>query len=83
MNKVSFLFSFNFFYKDHFGFQPKLFFQVLKAGTWGGRGETALFGDLGVKDITKAHAIDVLLEHLQADKKDTIAFGDAKLIFQC
>ncbi len=39
--------------------------------------EESLFGDLGVKDITKAHAIDVLLEHLGA--KDTIAFGDAKI----
>ncbi len=31
--------------------------------------ERKLFGDLGVKDITKAHAIDVLLEHLVAKKK--------------
>ena len=38
-----------------------------------------MFGDLGVKDITKAHAIDVLLEHLHASKTDTIAFGDAKV----
>lgn len=37
------------------------------------------FGDLGVKDITKAHAIDVLLSYLKADRKDTIAFGDAKV----
>ncbi|EFX95838.1 HAD superfamily hydrolase [Streptococcus vestibularis] len=44
-----------------------------------GRGETALFGDLGVKDINKAHAIDVILEHLGAKQSDTIAFGDAKI----
>ena len=54
-------------------------FPDLKAGTWGGSGETALFGDLGVKDITKAHAIDVLLAHLGAERADTIAFGDAKV----
>ena len=54
-------------------------FPDLKAGTWGGSGETALFGDLGVKDITKAHAIDVLLAHLGAERADTVAFGDAKV----
>ncbi len=54
-------------------------FPQLVANTWGGRGETALFGDLGVKDINKAHAIDVLLKHLGAKKEDTIAFGDAKI----
>lgn len=74
LNKVSFILN---SYQDHLDSAKA--FPHLKAGTWGGRGETALFGDLGVKDITKAHAIDVLLEHLQADKKDTIAFGDAKV----
>lgn len=52
-------------------------FPELKAGTWGGRGAEALFGDLGVAGITKAHAVDVLLEHLGADRADTIAVGDA------
>ncbi|SUN60815.1 haloacid dehalogenase-like hydrolase [Streptococcus gallolyticus] len=74
LNKVSFILN---SYQDHLDSAKT--FPHLKTGTWGGRGETALFGDLGVKDITKAHAIDVLLEHLQADKKDTIAFGDAKV----
>lgn len=54
-------------------------FPNLKAGTWSGVGETALFGDLGVKDITKAHAIEILLDFLQAKREDTIAFGDAKV----
>jgi hydroxymethylpyrimidine pyrophosphatase-like HAD family hydrolase len=44
-----------------------------------GAGETALFGDLGVKDITKAHAMQVLLDHLGASKDDAIAFSDAKV----
>lgn len=74
LNKVSFILK---SIDDHE--VSKLAFPDLKAGTWGGVGETALFGDLGVKDITKAHAIDVLLSYLKADRKDTIAFGDAKV----
>jgi len=52
-------------------------FPDLANGTWGGAGETALFGDLGVKGITKARAIEVLLDHLWYDRADTVAFGDA------
>lgn len=54
-------------------------FPDLQNGTWGGAGEIALFGDLGVKNITKAHAIDMLLQHLGASRADTIAFGDARI----
>lgn len=74
VNKVSFLLN---TYQDHLDSVEE--FPDLKPGTWGGKGEEALFGDLGVKDITKAHAIDVLLKHLGADIKDTIAIGDAKV----
>ena len=74
LNKISFVLD---SYQDHL--DSKAAFPQLVANTWGGRGETALFGDLGVKDINKAHAIDVLLEHLGAKKEDTIAFGDAKI----
>lgn len=74
LNKVSFILN---SYQDHLDSIEE--FPNLKAGTWGGAGEIALFGDLGVKDITKAHAIDVLLEYLGADIKDTYAFGDAKI----
>lgn len=45
----------------------------------GGAGESALFGDLGVKGISKATAVDALLRHLGASREDTIAFGDAKV----
>ncbi|MCQ2969548.1 MAG: HAD hydrolase family protein [Clostridium sp.] len=38
-----------------------------------------MFGDLGVKGITKANAIEHLLSYIGADIKDTIAFGDAKI----
>ena len=81
LNKVSFILS---SYQDHLDSIKE--FPDLKAGTWGGKGEHALFGDLGVQDITKAHAIEVLLEHLGADRADTIALGDAKVdipMFEC
>ena len=74
VNKVSFILN---SYQDHLDSIQE--FPDLKAGTWGGAGEIALFGDLGVKDITKAHAIDALLEYLGADIEDTYAFGDAKI----
>lgn len=74
LNKVSFILS---SYQDHLDSIAE--FPNLEAHTWGGRGETALFGDLGVKDIDKAHAVEVLLEHLGASRADTIAFGDAKI----
>ena len=54
-------------------------FPDMANGTWGGAGEIALFGDLGVKGITKANAIEALLKHLGADREDTMAFGDAKI----
>lgn len=54
-------------------------FPEMQHGTWGGAGETALFGDIGVKDITKARAVAVLLAYLGAEKSDTIAIGDAKV----
>ncbi|HEM4030094.1 TPA: Cof-type HAD-IIB family hydrolase [Streptococcus suis] len=74
LNKVSFVLD---SYQDHL--DSKQAFPQLVANTWGGRGESALFGDLGVKDIDKAHAISVLLDHLGASQVDTIAFGDAKI----
>ena len=74
LNKISFILN---SYQDHL--DSKKAFPHLKAGTWGGRGESALFGDLGVKDINKAHAVNIILKHLGANHIDTIAFGDAKV----
>ncbi len=74
INKVSFVLS---TYQDHLDSVAE--FPDLKAGTWGGAGETALFGDLGIKNIDKANAIDALVNHLGASIDDTIAFGDAKI----
>lgn len=74
LNKVSFVLS---DYQDYL--DAKAAFPDLKAGTWGGKGEEALFGDLGVKDIDKAVAVEALVRHLHASMEDTIAFGDAKV----
>lgn len=74
LNKVSYILE---TYKDFL--DTKEAFPDLKSGTWGGKGEEALFGDLGVKNITKAKAIQCLLDYIGADRADTIAFGDAKI----
>lgn len=74
LNKLSFVLS---DYQDYL--DAKAAFPDLKAGTWGGKGEEALFGDLGVKDIDKAAAVGALADYLHADRKDTVAFGDAKV----
>ena len=72
VNKISFIL------RDYQDFlDAKEAFSQLKAGTWGGRGALALFGDLGVANIDKAHAVDVLLAHLGASQTDTVAAGDA------
>lgn len=74
LNKISFILD---SYKDYL--DAKKAFPDLEAGTWGGKGETALFGDLGVKNINKANAIEHLLKYLNVDISDTIAFGDARV----
>ncbi|MBP3519770.1 MAG: HAD hydrolase family protein, partial [Oscillospiraceae bacterium] len=74
VNKISYILS---SYQDFLDAQSQ--FPDMKSGTWGGAGETALFGDLGVKDIDKGKAVDALLRHLGASQADTIAFGDAKV----
>lgn len=74
LNKISFILESYQNYLD-----AKEIFTDMEVNTWGGKGETALFGDMGVKDINKSYAIQKLLEHLNADVKDTLAFGDAKI----
>ena len=81
MNKISFILS---SYQDHL--DSKTEFPTLEANTWGGKGELALFGDLGPSGITKRHAVEVLLSYLGADPADTISFGDARIdlsMFEC
>lgn len=81
VNKVSYILNSYQDFED-----AKVEFPDLQNGTWGGAGELALFGDLGVKDITKAHAVECLLNYLGASQEDTVAFGDAKVdipMFEC
>ena len=74
LNKVSYLLH---SYQDFLDAREA--FPDMENGTWGGAGETALFGDLGEKGITKANAIEHLLDYLGAKREDTAAFGDAKI----
>ena len=74
LNKISYLLG---TYQDFLDTRDH--FPDLESHTWGGAGETALFGDLGVKDISKATAVDALLKHVGASREDTIAFGDARI----
>lgn len=74
VNKVSYLLN---SYEDYI--ETKKQFSDMQNGTWGGAGETALFGDIGIKNITKANAIQHLLGYLKEEQKDTIAFGDAAI----
>lgn len=52
-------------------------FPEFRHGRWGGRGDVALFGDLGVQGIDKGRAAKMVAEHEGVDKKDTYGFGDA------
>jgi Cof subfamily protein (haloacid dehalogenase superfamily) len=74
VNKISFVLR---TYQDHLDSIEE--FPDMIAHTWGGVGETAIYGDLAPKGITKKYAIEILLKHLNADQKDTISFGDAKI----
>lgn len=74
VNKISFILH---TYQDYL--DAKRDFPELEVNTWGGKGETALFGDLGVKGIDKAKAVGCVLDALHADRADTIAVGDAKI----
>ena len=74
LNKISYILN---SYQDFL--DAKEAFPDLQHGTWGGKAEEALFGDFGVKGITKANAVSRLLAYLDADISDTIAFGDAKI----
>lgn len=74
VNKISFILE---EYEDYLAAAD--FFSDFQVGTWGGIGEQALFGDIALANITKQTAIKKLLEHHGVDRKNTIAFGDAKV----
>lgn len=74
VNKISFLLN---EYSDYL--EAKEVFSNFKVGTWGGAGETALFGDIALKNIDKQSGIRLLMEHLNTSNSQTIAFGDANV----
>ncbi len=74
VNKISFVLG---TYQDHLASITE--FPDMIAHTWGGVGETAIFGDLAPKGIDKKFAIEELLRHTGMKKEDTISFGDAKI----
>ena len=80
VNKISYVLR---EYSDYL--EAKKAFANLKCGTWGGVKETALFGDIGVPDISKASAVACLLEHLHGSYEDTIGSLSAtrRSIFRC
>ncbi len=74
INKISFVLD---SYQDYL--DAKDFFADYQVGTWGGRGEKALFGDIALANINKETAIQYLLGHANISSKNTFAFGDAKV----
>ncbi|WP_459914190.1 Cof-type HAD-IIB family hydrolase [Enterococcus thailandicus] len=74
VNKISFILD---SYEDYL--EAVATFPEYKLGTWGGAGETALFGDIALSGINKAVAVDELLTHLHIAIENSFAFGDAKV----
>lgn len=74
VNKISFILD---SYEDYL--EAVANFPEYKLGTWGGAGETALFGDIALSGINKAVAVDELLTHLHIAIENSFAFGDAKV----
>lgn len=74
INKISFILD---DYQDYLDAMKA--FPDYKVGTWGGVGEKALFGDIGLANIDKSVGIAFLLDYLGKDKLDSYAFGDAKI----
>lgn len=72
VNKISFILE---SYQDFLDAKER--FADFKVITWGGAGKKALFGDIALQGINKSTAIEILLTHLNIDKQDTLAFGDA------
>lgn len=74
VNKVSYILD---TYQDYLDTKER--FSDMQNGTWGGKGATALFGEIGLHGITKGQAAEKLLHYLGASQSETISFGDAKV----
>ena len=53
-------------------------FPDVKHGVWGGPGDEALFGDMGVPGLDKGTAVDLIRSRHGGDSARTFAFGDAR-----
>lgn len=74
VNKISFVLN---TYDDYL--QAKKTFNDLEVNTWGGKEQKALFGDIGVKGMTKEKALLKVLEYHHLTREDAIAIGDATI----
>ena len=52
-------------------------------GTWGGKGQLALYGDTSPEGISKEFAINKLLDYLHIDKKNLYVLVILQVIFLC
>ena len=73
VNKISFILE---SYQDFLDAQAA--FPDLQAGTWGGQGEIALFGDPGGPAVAKAVAPDRLTEAVPSERENSTGLGDAQ-----
>src|SRR5690554_4364220 len=68
VNKISFLLN---SYNDYL--EARSYFSNLRVNTWGGAGETALFGDIALDNIDKGTAIKELMNYLGETGNNTLA----------
>lgn len=73
VNKTAFVLS---TYNDYLDAKEE--FKDMTVGTWGGKGELALYGDTSPLGISKKSAVEFILNYMHEDKKDTFGFGDSK-----
>ncbi|MDO4680356.1 MAG: Cof-type HAD-IIB family hydrolase [Aerococcus sp.] len=74
VNKISFILD------DYADYERAVdIFSDFSVNTWGGVGETALFGDIALPNVDKRTGIQALLDYTGAVDAQTIAFGDAKV----
>lgn len=72
VNKTAFVLN---SYQDYLDAVKEL--KDMVVGTWGGKGQLALYGDTSPEGISKEFAINKLLDYLHIDKKESICFGDS------
>ena len=73
VNKTAFVLN---SYQDYLDAKEE--FKDMEVGTWGGKGELALYGDTSPLGTSKYASCVRLLKYLNTDASQAIAFGDAK-----